>query len=228
MTDGVDEDTVEQRARLILSRRSFASNRLAALSRKPRSERRTLAWSPPLTRHKDATRFAGDLLFTILDDSEVVDTTVDEIDIGSIVVGQRASIVADAYPEVTLTGVVKSIAPSAISIGGLVTYGVRIELTTLVRASLDGMAVTAQIITDTYEDLVLVWAVRRDQTTGETYSLRMDGASVTRVPVQIGRSNESYAEVLDGLAADDTVALVATERDLFSFAGQAEPPWARD
>ncbi len=228
MTDGVDEDTVEQRARLILSRRSFASNRLAALSRKPRSERRTLAWSPPLTRHKDATRFAGDLLFTILDDSEVVDTTVDEIDIGSIVVGQRASIVADAYPEVTLTGVVKSIAPSAISIGGLVTYGVRIELTTLVRASLDGMAVTAQIITDTYEDLVLVpvgCPSRSRQPARRTACAWT--APQSPESVQIGRSNGAlHAEVLDGLAADDTVALVATSGTY--LASPVRPPWARD
>ncbi len=231
LTDGVDEDTVEQRTldleqaelRLEQARRAVEETEIRA----PHT-----GLVATVDTAQDATPFAGDLLFTILDDSEVyVDTTVDEIDIGSIVVGQQASIVADAYPEITLTGVVESIAPSAISIGGLVTYGVRIELTTLEGARLlDGMAVTAQIVTDTYEDLVLVpvWAVRRDQTTGETYSLRVDGAAVTRVPVQIGRSNESYAEVLDGLAANDTVALVATERDLFSFAGQAEPPWARD
>ncbi len=157
LTDGVDEDTVEQRTldleqaelRLEQARRAVEETEIRA----PHA-----GLVATVDTAQDATPFAGDLLFTILDDSEVyVDTTVDEIDIGSIVVGQQASIVADAYPEVTLTGVVKSIAPSAISIGGLVTYGVRIELTTLEGARLlDGMAVTAQIITDTYEDLVLV------------------------------------------------------------------------
>lgn len=231
LTDGVDEDTVKQRTldleqaelRLQQARRAVEETEIRAPHAGLVATVDTAEGATPLT---------GDLLFTILDDSQIyIDTTVDEIDIGSIAIGQQAAIVADAYPETEITGVVKSIAPSAINIGGLVTYGVRIELTGQEGARLlDGMAVTAQIFTDTYEDLVLVpvWAVRRDRTTGETYSLRMDGTSVTRVPVHIGRSNESYAEALDGLAANDTVALVAAERDLLSFTTQDGPPWAQD
>lgn len=234
LTDEVDEDTVEQRTldleqaelRLRQARRAIEETEVRA----PHA-----GLVATIDTAEGANQFAGEQLFTIVDDSEIyVDTTVDEIDIGSIAVGQQASVIADAYPEVTLEGVVKSIAPSAVSIGGLVTYGVRIELTAPGGTRLlDGMAVTAQILTATLDDLVLVpvWAVRRDQTTGETYCLRLEAEDgpVSRTPVQVGRSNESFAEVIDGLAENDTVVLVAAERDLFDFSMQGGgPPWARD
>ena len=54
----------------------------------------------------------GTVLATVADMEEVyVNTNVDEVDIGKVTVGQRAKVVADAYPEDSFMGEVLRISP---------------------------------------------------------------------------------------------------------------------
>ena len=224
-----DEDTVEQRTldleqarlRLQQAQRALEDAELTA----PHS-----GLVASIDIGEGAIVRAGQQAFTIVDDSAIyVDATIDEIDIGAVEVGQEAMLVPDAYPDVALAGVVESIAPASTNVGGLVAYRVRIELrsTEAVRL-LDGMAVGAQIVTEVLGDRTLVpaWAVRRDQATSETYCLTVRDGAVRQTTVQIGSSNELFAEVIDGLAVGDIVALVAQERSLFGGMTQGGPPWA--
>ncbi|MCU0520298.1 MAG: efflux RND transporter periplasmic adaptor subunit [Anaerolineae bacterium] len=224
-----DEDTIEQRAldveqarlRLQQAKRALRDAELIA----PHS-----GLVASIDASEGAVLRAGQQAFTIVDDSAIyVDATIDEIDIGAVEVGQEATLVPDAYPDVTLAGVVESIAPASTNVGGLVAYRVRIELLPTEEARLlDGMAVGAQIITEVLGDRTLVpsWAVRRDQETYETYCLTVREEGLQRTTVEIGRSNELYAEVTNGLTVGDTVALVAQERSFFDAAPQGGPPWA--
>jgi hypothetical protein len=84
------------------------------------------------------------------------------------------------------------------------------------------------IHTDTIKDVLLApnWAIRSDQSTGETvlycYVLRSDGVPERRT-ITRGRYNETSTEILSGLQAGDTVALVTEERnflDLMMSGGQ--------
>jgi len=182
----------------------------------------------------------GTTAFTLVDDSQFyVDVTVDEIDIGKISIGQTADIALDAYPDTVLAGVVESVAPGALNVGGIVSYRLRVWLSppSLTPdggdergvALRDGMTASIVIYTDIVEDVLLApnWAVRADQSTGETlfycYVLRTDGAEADfRVPerrtITRGRFDETYTEILSGLQAGDTVVLIAEERSLFDFA----------
>lgn len=164
--------------------------------------------------------------FTLVDDTAFyIDITVDEIDIGKVVLGQPVGITLDAYPATILTGTVQSIAPAATTIGGIISYDVRVQLTdagdTVLR---DGMTASVVIQTGTVENVLLVpnWAIRTEQSGQQSqpycYVLHEDG-TLERRNLTLGRYSESFTEVLDGLEEGDTVALVPEERNLFELGG---------
>ena len=156
---------------------------------------------------------------TLIDDSVFfVDVTVDETDIGKIQVGQQAEITLDAYTDVTLAGEVVTIAPAANNLAGIVAYPVRMRLEPTDAVALrDGMTASILIRTQQIEDVVLIptWAIRTDPTTRElfTYCYCTPGSTEPqRVALTIGTHNENYTQILDGLEAGVTVALVAEGR----------------
>ena len=180
----------------------------------------------------------GTAAFTLVDDSQFyVDVTVDEIDIGKIRIGQTADVTLDAYPNSVISGVVESIAPGAINVGGIISYRLRVKLDDAPTSSAmegtergdvrgrtirDGMTTNVVIHTDTVKDVLLApnWAIRSDQANGETflycYVLRSDGVPERRT-ITRGRYDETFTEIVSGLEAGETVALITEERDLLDL-----------
>jgi len=71
----------------------------------------------------------GTLLATVADMTEVyVEASVDEVDIGSVTVGQRVEVVADAYPEETFRGEVVRIAPLGLTQQNVTVFTVVIQV----------------------------------------------------------------------------------------------------
>lgn len=165
---------------------------------------------------------------TLVDDAAFyVDTTVDEIDIGKVVLGQAVDVVLDAYPDVTLAGEVERIAPAATNVAGVVAYALRVRLEPTDAARVrDGMTASVSIRAAHLEGLLLIpnWAVRSDQTDGSTYCYRVVAGAPQRVPITTGRRNEAYTEVLSGLEEGDAIALVAEARNLL---GDENASWSR-
>jgi HlyD family secretion protein len=72
----------------------------------------------------------GTLLATVADMNEVyVETSVDEVDIGNVSVGQDAQVVADAYPEEIFSGEVVRIAPLGLTQQNVTIFTVVIQVT---------------------------------------------------------------------------------------------------
>jgi HlyD family secretion protein len=166
---------------------------------------------------------AGARAFTLVDDAGFyVDVTIDEIDIGAIAIGQEGELVLDAYPRIPLAGTVERIAPAPTSLGGLVAYQVRLKVdpTEDVRL-LDGMTASVSIRTQLVDNVLLIpnWAVRIDQAAAQAYTYRLvDGAPV-RTPLEVGRRNDTYSEVLSGLSDGDRIALITEQRGLLGPQG---------
>ncbi len=156
---------------------------------------------------------------TLVDDTVFyVDTTVDEIDIGKVVLGQAAEVILDAYPDVILAGKVERIAPAASNVAGVVAYALRVRLDPTDAAKVrDGMTASVSIHAVHLENLLLVpnWAVRSDPSDGSLYCYRMVAGVPQRVSITIGRRNDTHTEALSGLEEGDEVALVAEARSLF-------------
>lgn len=149
-----------------------------------------------------------------LDSLEVV-LQVDEIDVGSLSIGQAATITLDSYPDAAISAEVVAISPSAAvnRSSGLVTYDVRLRLGATDLPLLAGMTVNADLVTAEKNGVLLApnAAIRVNRNNG-TYSVnRVVGATTEEVPVVIGLRDANYTEILDGLAAGDQLLIGAVQ-----------------
>lgn len=135
---------------------------------------------------------------------------VDEIDVGSLSVGQPATVTLDAYPDVSIPAEVASIASAAMTNpSGLVTFDVRLRLGDTALPLLAGMTANADLVTAEKQGVLLVpnAAIQVDRTTG-TYSVwRVNGETLEEVPVTIGLRDGRYTEITSGLSAGDRLSL---------------------
>ncbi len=141
-----------------------------------------------------------------------VDTTVDELDIAQVNVGQPVEITLDALPGVSLTGRVAQIEPAPAADATTTEYPVRVELTSIEGSARIGMTAALNILVARRENALLLpnWALQLDPDTGEVVVTVQQGGRLTRLPVTLGLRNETHSEVLTGLQAGDVVGIVTT------------------
>ena len=162
---------------------------------------------------------------TLLDDREFyIDVTVDEIEIGKVAVGQTAKVTLDAYPNTPITGTITRISDLPGRSTGLIAYPVRIRLPDAAGVKIRaGMTANAIVQSRRIEDVLLApnWAVRTGQREGAPYiySYYLQNGQPVETEVSIGASNENYTQILEGLEAGQTVALVTEETNLLEFSG---------
>ena len=149
----------------------------------------------------------------------VIKMDVDEMDIGQIAAGQKATVTLDALSGLTIEGTVTDIAPSPATSGSdtIVTYEVTITLNTDGKdiGLRSGMTANATIATKEYKDAVVVpnKAIQTDRSTDETikYVEKVDErGEVTRTEVKLGLRSGSVTQVLAGLAEGDKVLVKST------------------
>lgn len=161
-----------------------------------------------------------------LDSLEVV-LQVDEVDVGSLAVGQPATVTLESYPEAEIAAEVASIAPAAgASVTGLVTYDVRLRLGESGLPLLAGMTANATLVTAEKSDVLLVpnEAIQVDRTSG-TYSVRRQvGETVETVEIVIGLRDSQYTEVREGLSAGDVLLIGGEAESPFGPGGDFEGP----
>jgi len=152
----------------------------------------------------------GTTILTISDLSHIfVLASVDESDIGKVQVGQPAMITADAYPSVTFMGKVVRIATRGVNTTNVVTFEVKIEVTSENKQMLKPeMTTNIEIVAARKEDVPLIPADAISRRMGKETVLVMkdDGTSEPR-PVQIGINDGFRAEVLSGLEEGETVVI---------------------
>lgn len=172
--------------------------------------------------------------FIVIADAEFyIETSVDEINIGEIVMGQPVAIDLDAYPGISLGGEVTRIAPASTEVGGIISYWLRVRITETQDAEVrDGMTASVSILTDRLDAVLLLpnWAIRTQQVSGETYTYCycIQDGQPQQVEIVTGRRNADYTEIVSGLEAGQTVALIIEERSfLEQFGGEPGGPPSR-
>lgn len=162
-----------------------------------------------------STNIPGSQLMTIADPSRVItEVHVDEADVANVYTGQKAEIVAIAYPRRPLTGVVEFVAntarrhPERRGLSFLVR--VRIAETNGIRLR-PGMSCRAEIFTaEANEALALpIQAIVAEDTLDETaqHVYVADEGVVRKVEVQTGRSDDAWQEILTGLEPNQSVVV---------------------
>ena len=142
-----------------------------------------------------------------------LEVEVDEIDIPSVKLGQRAIISIDALPGVELEGKVTFIPPMSREEPGLVLYDVKIGFDVPQGFELrGGMSATADIVIDERSNVLLVpnQAIRLDSQ-GNTIVLVSVNEVAQERRVVTSISDGSHTEVLSGLAEGEVI-VIAVER----------------
>jgi HlyD family secretion protein len=169
------------------------------------------------TAISSSTNIPGSSLMTIADPESIhVEVNVDEADIGSIEVGQRARVTAIAYPDKPVEGTIDSIAVSAKVAEGQQgqSFAVKIRLHDLEAIRLrPGMTCRAEIFTETQNDVLAVpiQAVIVDEDLVEnetTYHVFLnDNGEARRAEVEVGISDDTYQEITGGIDAGDEIVI---------------------
>lgn len=155
----------------------------------------------------------------LVDDSQFhLEVEVDEAEIGSVQPGQAVEITLDAFPGQTLQGQVTTIAATAHSNAGIVTYQVRIDLAPSELALRSGMSANAELIKERRENVLVIpnQAIWIDPDTRQAFVERQEGDQSVAVLIQQGLANNDFSEVTAGLQAGDRLVVrSASIRDQF-------------
>lgn len=141
-------------------------------------------------------------------ESLVFEANIDEVDVGSLAVGQPAFVSLDAFPNASFSGTVSAIAYSSqLSGGGATVFPVTIAFDTPqnVRIGLNGdVAITTYVA-----DHVLVIPIEavREEDKGVRYVYKKVGTSYQKTSIETGLTNDQSAVVLSGISSDDDIVV---------------------
>lgn len=158
---------------------------------------------------------------TLVTNEQYADLSLNEVDAAKVKNGQKASLTFDAVEGLTVPGTVAEVDQVGTVTQGVVTYDVKISFDTQDARVKPGMTVNAIITTDAKEDALIVPSsavttvgnrsfvqvattnsVAPDATS--THPMRTEtvdakNVSVSRIPVEIGLTNDTQTEIVSGL-----------------------------
>lgn len=151
-------------------------------------------------------------VMTIGDINQVyVKGKVDESDIGSVYLGQPAVIHIQSFPNKTFRGKVTKIAPMGVDKDNVTTFEVRVSIENPGHEIKAAMTANAEIQVAEHKNTLIIPEQALVYNSSKQAFVDVPDAhsksGMRRVPVKIGISNGSHAEVLSGLKAGQTVIL---------------------
>jgi macrolide-specific efflux system membrane fusion protein len=144
----------------------------------------------------------------VLSDRLIVKAEVDETDIGSIYAGQETLVRLDAYPDVSMTGVVQHIAYEAETVNNVTIYEVDVEPQTIPDCMKSGMTVSARFVLGVVEQALVLASDAVTRAGGEATVLVDDGNPATPPEarrVETGLASDGRIEIRSGLKGDEQV-----------------------
>lgn len=152
----------------------------------------------------------GTAVLTLADLSRIyILVSVDESDIGRVATGQPARITVDAYPDAVFKGEVVLVATKGLTNSNVVTFEVKVEVTSDNRTLLKPeMTANVSIVTKNKLDTLLVPVTALERKKGQSWLTVQDkdGNSNRRL-VTIGDSNSEFVEILKGVEIGEIVVL---------------------
>jgi len=131
--------------------------------------------------------------------------TLNEVDAANVKAGQKATLTFDAIDGLNIVGQVEEIDAIGTVSQGVVSYSVKIAFDPTDSRIKAGMSVSAAIITDARQDVLLApnAAVKTEGNTN--YVEVMKNKVPEQQSVEIGLANDSYTEIISGLKEGDQV-----------------------
>ena len=163
---------------------------------------------------------SGTTLGTIITSKEVATIVLNEVDVAKIKLGEKTTLTFDAIPDLTIAGQVAEIDSIGTVSQGVVNYNVKISFDTQDIRVKSGMSVTATIITDMAQDVVIVpnGAVK-NASDGTSYVQTFDSSvsgvtgsgtfttllSPKQIQIQTGLADDVSTQIVSGLKEGDIV-----------------------
>jgi len=149
---------------------------------------------------------------TVLSDRLIVQAQVDETDIGKILVGQKAVISLDAYPDTKVQGTVDHIYYESTIINNVTIYEVNILPKKVPVIFRSGMSANIDIIEQSKENILMIplEAVKQDAEGSFVLISQGNGEKPVKRRVQLGIADDKNVEVVSGLETQDKV-VIATQ-----------------
>lgn len=135
----------------------------------------------------------------------IVSVNLSEIDISRAEIGQKATIVIDSIPDKTFTGKVLGVDRIGQTTSGVTQYPAIIKLDSAAAEILPNMTVTASIVVDRKDNVLMVPSGVIQSQGGQSYVNVLVGGKSQSVPVEIGLSSDTQTEIVSGLEEDDLV-----------------------
>lgn len=166
---------------------------------------------------------SGAALATLITKQKIAEISLNEVDAAKVKVGQKATLAFDALPELSISGKVIEVDVVGAVTQGVVNYGVKIALDAGEEQIKPGMSITADIITDAKQDVLVlpnsaiksqgnsyyVELVEADEQLSQQLLANVSGTILPKPPkiqpVEIGLSNDISTEIVGGLQESDIV-----------------------
>jgi len=145
-------------------------------------------------------------LFSIIDFKSLkAVVAVSEVDVANIKEGQPATLTFDAIAGKTFTGTVTNVDTIGTTTSGVTNYNVEITLDSFAPLLKPGMTVSASIITNKKDNILLVpsSAVRTEG--NQTVVDVIRNGSTQTINVTVGESNDSQTEITQGLQPGEII-----------------------
>lgn len=151
---------------------------------------------------------ANGTLMTISDfDNLNIVMSVDELDINSIKVGQKADVTSSLYEDTTFSGTISKIALEGSAQNGVTTFDVTISMDEI-KDLKPGMSVDIEIILEETENALSLplAAVQKDDKgyfvykTDNTTDITDETLEKCKTYIEVGLTNTAYAEITSGLS----------------------------
>jgi multidrug efflux pump subunit AcrA (membrane-fusion protein) len=159
----------------------------------------------------------------IADTSQLkVTVAVNEADIADVKAGQEATVTFDAIEGVSIPAKVAWVSPNAGASGSVTTYDVELELSAQDKRLRSGMTATADIVTITVADALLVpkSSVKTDGSTKYVTVVSANGGQEKRV-VTTGPSDDTRVQIVTGLKAGEQIAAATASSSSTNLRGGA-------
>lgn len=170
---------------------------------------------------KGDTVSSATALATIITEQRIAEITLNEVDVAKVNVGQKATLTFDAITDLNLTGTVAEVDTIGTVSQNVVSYNVKINFDTQDQRVKPGMSVSASIITESKTDTLLVpnSAIKSDSEgkyvlmfenpldNSEGYQGAVAISQPIQQTVEIGITNDDYAEIISGLIIGDQVII---------------------
>lgn len=157
------------------------------------------------------------------DSLPIVNVTLTEIDVPSVKVGQKVTVTFDSLTDKTFTGTVATVDRVGSTVSNVTGYGVNIKLDSDSDAILPNMAATANIITATAADVLVVPSSAIHTDTNGTYVQVLQNGRPIQVSVETGISSDTDTEITSGLTEGQEVITSVVSPTSATSAGSTSP-----